>query len=126
MRASGHAVGEAEWFREDAYEAGMTDAEIDDLTDFLSKTPDAGRVVQGTGGCRKLRWARPGGGKSGGYRVVVTFFTGPDVPVWLITVYLKGEKENLTKAERNLLAVLTKEIVRSCKARVVSVKRRRA
>ena len=117
-----HTVGEAEGFRAATYEAGMTDADIESIISFLAVTPDAGQVIPGTGGCRKLRWARAGGGKRGGYRVV-TFFTGPDIPVWLITAFAKNEKANLTKAERNALAGLTKGIAEAYRARVVSAKR---
>ena len=62
-----------------------------------------------TGGCRKLRVAGRGKGKSGGYRTI-TFFSGEMMPVFLITVFGKGEKSNLDKAERNKLRVLTKLI----------------
>jgi len=74
--------------------------------------------MQGTGGCRKVRVAGKGRGKSGGYRVI-TFFTGPDLPVFLITVFGKGETANLTKAERNELAKLTKILVAEYGKRVV-------
>jgi len=62
--------------------------------------------MQGTGGCRKLRHKKPGSGKSGGYRVV-TWFGGGDIPVFLLTVFGKNERANLSKAERNELAKLT-------------------
>lgn len=117
-----HTVGEARGFRESAFDAGMTAEEIEELTLYLAAHPQAGAVMQGTGGCRKLRWARPGKGKSSGYRVI-TFFTGPSIPVWLITVFAKGEKENLTKAERNALAGMTKKIVEAYKSRVVPARR---
>lgn len=65
--------------------------------------------MPGTGGCRKLRIARPGQVKSGSYRVI-TFYTGPDWPVFLLTVFGKNEKANLTKAERNALGEYTKRI----------------
>ncbi len=117
-----HTVGEAQGFRPAAYDAGMTDDEVEAIISYLAMNPEAGQVIPGTGGCRKLRWARPGGGKSGGYRVV-TFFTGPDIPVWLITAFAKNEKANLTKAERNTLAGLTKGIAEAYRARVVSAKR---
>lgn len=65
--------------------------------------------MPGTGGCRKLRWRKPGQGKSGSYRVV-TYFDGEDIPVILLTVFGKGEKTNLTKGERNLLAKATAQM----------------
>ena len=58
--------------------------------------------MPGTGGARKLRWAVRSKGKSGGVRVI-TFFSGPPVPVFVLTVFGKGEKINLSQAERNAL-----------------------
>lgn len=77
----------------------MGDDEVLRLKVFLSENPDAGDLIPGTGGARKLRFARPGKGKSGGYRVV-TFYTGEDIPVFLMDVYAKGEKINLSARER--------------------------
>ena len=87
----------------------MTEGEVADLVSFLSENPRAGDEMAGTGGCRKLRFARRGAGKSGGYRAI-TFLTGLEMPVFLITVFAKGEKANLTKAEQNKLGVIAKEI----------------
>jgi len=56
----------------------------------------------GTGGARKVRFAGRGKGKSGGYRVI-TFFGGDDIPVFLLNVFSKGERANLSKTERNEL-----------------------
>ncbi len=69
-----------------------------------------GVEIRGTGGCRKFRFAGRGKGKSGGYRVV-TFFTGESLPVYLITVFGKDMKDNLSDAEANELKKLTKQIV---------------
>lgn len=77
-------------------------AEHDALVDYLAANPDAGDVMPGTGGARKLRWSRQGRGKSGGIRVI-TFFSGPPVPVFLLTAFGKGEKINLSRAEQNAL-----------------------
>lgn len=80
----------------------LTEKELRALVDHVAANPDAGDVMVGTGGARKLRWAAKGRGKSGGVRVVA-FHGGPAVPVFLLTVFGKGEKVNLTKAERNEL-----------------------
>ncbi len=66
--------------------------------------------MPGTGGARKLRWAVRGKGKSGGVRVI-TFFSGPPVPVFVLTVFGKGEKINLSQAERNALRKVLSELV---------------
>ena len=61
-----------------------------------------GEVISGPGGARKFRWALPGRGKSGGVRVI-TFYTGTSLPVFLLGVFSKNTKINLSKAERNEL-----------------------
>ena len=72
------------------------------LIDYIAVHPDAGDVMARTGGARKLRWAAAGKGKSGGVRVI-TCFSGPLVPVFLLTIFGKGRKINLTRAEQNEL-----------------------
>ena len=64
------------------------------------------------GGARKLRWATGGRGKKGGVRVV-TFHVGPTVPVFVLTVFAKGEKANLSKADRNELRAVLGQLVAS-------------
>jgi hypothetical protein len=85
-----------------AKKAGMTDEERVAAVDVIAANPSAGTVIPGTGGCRKVRIAREGGGKSGGYRVV-TYFTTTHAPVFLLTVISKGKRANLTKSQRNEL-----------------------
>jgi len=88
----------------------LADEEIDELIEFLAVHPQAGVMMPGTGGVRKLRWAREGKGKSGGARVIY-YFHNDSVPVFLLTIYGKGKKDNLSKAERNELAKLVKVLV---------------
>ena len=97
-------------FRRAALDVGMTEADFDKLEDLLGRNPQAGEEMVGTGGCRKLRFARPGHGKSGGYRVI-TFFTGAELPVFLLTVFAKNERANLNQAERNALSTMTAALV---------------
>lgn len=119
-----HTVCELKSFQRDAAEAGMTQDEIDELIDFLSLDPMAGEEIQGTGGCRKVRVAGRGKGKSGGFRTV-TFYSGLELPLFLVTVFSKGERSNLSKADRNYLAKLTKELISEYRKKVVKVERRR-
>jgi hypothetical protein len=100
-----HAVCETHAFRRAAARCGMTDDEVTALIEYLAVNPSAGDVIPGTGGCRKLRWAGRSKGKSGGYRTV-TFYTGALSPVYLLTVFGKGAKANLSKAECNALAAI--------------------
>ena len=113
-----HTVLETHAFHRAAGEAGMSEREVEKLITYLSLYPDAGEEIVGTGGCRKLRIAGRGKGKSGGYRVI-TFYTGVFLPVFLITVFSKGERANLSRAECNALKVLTKTLLSGYAKRLV-------
>ncbi len=97
-----HIVVETPTYQRSAERAGLTEAERTAIVTLLAADPTAGEVMEGTGGARKLRVAGRGKGKSGGYRVI-TFYAADDVPIFLLDLYGKGEKANLTKAERNAL-----------------------
>lgn len=112
-------VAELNAFRKHADLAGMADEDIEELVAYLGENPEAGEEIQGTGGCRKVRFAIRGNnkGKSGGVRTI-TFYSGDLMPVFLITVFGKSQKVNLTKAERNGLKKLTDAIVQEYAIRV--------
>ena len=109
-------------FRNAAKAAGMTEEEIGELISFLAENPDAGDVIEGTGGCRKLRVAGRGKGKSGGYRVI-TFFSGPSLPIFLLYAYAKGRKDDISKEQRNALADQTKTLAASYAPKIVGRRR---
>lgn len=113
-----HSVVELATFLRAAEREGISEAERARIVDLLAADPTIGDVIKGTGGCRKVRVAGRGFGKSGGYRVV-TFFSGPMIPVFLITVYGKGFKDDLTDGERNGLLGLSAELVAHHMRRVV-------
>lgn len=94
----------------------MTAQEMSEVVDMLAADPTCGDVIRGSGGCRKVRVAGRGKGKSGGYRVV-TFFSGPDIPAFLLTVFGKGERSNLTDAETIQLATVAKALADAHKSR---------
>lgn len=73
----------------------LTDEELRDLKLFLSMSPDAGAVIPGSGGCRKLRWKGRGRGKRGGYRVIYFYRSEPE-QLWLLTIYAKSEMESIS------------------------------
>ena len=112
-----HTVCELKSFEQAAKNTGLSRAEVGDIVDFIAATPDAGDEIPFTGGCRKFRFAGKGKGKSGGYRVV-TFFSGPDIPVFLITVFAKGDKANLSRAEANQPGTLTDILKQTYRKRV--------
>lgn len=90
-----------------AANAFYSDAEREEIVQTIAADPEAGDLMPGTGGYRKLRFARRGMGKRGGARVIY-LYGGEDFPIFLITVYAKSEKGNLSKAERNDLAKMAK------------------
>jgi len=73
--------------------------------------PNAGVLIKGTGGVRKLRWARSGRGKSGGFRVIY-YFHSQEMPLYLLTLFGKKEKANITKKERNILSGMVRDLVK--------------
>jgi hypothetical protein len=90
--------------------------EMADIVNTVAKNPEAGDVMQGTGGFRKFRVGREGMGKRGGGRVVY-IYRNEAFPVFLITVFPKNEKANLSKAERNTLKKRADEIFESYEAK---------
>lgn len=83
----------------------LNEAERKAIIDYLAAHPRAGDIMEGTGGIRKLRWARNSKGKSGGVRVIY-YYHDQRIPLYLLTVFGKNEKSNITKSERNELAKL--------------------
>ena len=88
----------------------LSEADRRAVVDHLAAHPKAGDLIEGTGGVRKLRWARDGRGKSGGVRVI--YYVHSDaMPLYLLTMFAKNERANISKAERNELAGLVDVLV---------------
>ncbi len=90
-------------------QAIFSEAEREQIVSTVAADPECGKIMQGTGGFRKVRVGRTGMGKRGGAGVVY-ILRGGAFPVFLVTAYAKNEKENLTKKERNDLAKRGDEI----------------
>lgn len=87
----------------------LDDEDFMQLQDLLMASPEAGDVIEGTGGLRKLRFAdsRRGKGKRGGLRVIYYYWTGgPEF--WLFTLYGKDEMSDLSPRQRAALKQLVK------------------
>jgi hypothetical protein len=67
--------------------------ERQEFINYIAANPEAGDIIRESGGCRKVRWSRPGTGKRGGVRVI--YFLAPDGTVWLLIVYSKAKFDNL-------------------------------
>lgn len=81
--------------------------EMIDLQRELIENPMKGSFVQGTGGARKIRMRMPGRGKSGAR--IIYYFVDLRGEIWLLDVYLKSDKDNLTSSEKQKLFTFIKE-----------------
>lgn len=105
-------------FLAQAEDEGMGEKELAALTDLLAANPTAGVLIPGSGGCRKVRIARSGQGKSGGFRVV-TFYAPPSMPVYVFAALAKGSRTNFSDAEVKAMARLAKTILAAFRPRAV-------
>lgn len=105
-----HGVVEMPFYLADAKAAGVSDDERDIIADVIAADPEAGDLIPGTGGARKVRVAGKGKGKSGGYRVI-TYYAAADVPVFLLRLVSKGQRADISKAERNDVRIALETIV---------------
>ncbi len=87
----------------------LSDEDLKTLQQQLLINPQAGAVMQGTGGLRKMRFAFPGQGKSSSSRVLYVDFVVAE-KIYLIFAYPKNEKDNLSKEERNNIKKLIERI----------------
>ena len=92
----------------------LTRDEQDRVVEMIARDPTCGVVLKETGGIRKVRFAAGERGKSGGVRVVY-YFHSDVMPVFLLTLFARNEKDNLSKSERNSLAALVGELARHFK-----------
>jgi hypothetical protein len=104
-------VVETPAFLSDARSLELPDGQRLAIVTWIAAHPNAGKVIEGTGGARKVRFAGKGKGKSGGYRVI-TFFSGTDIPVFLLNVFAKNEKPDLTLEERLVLKTVLEKMVK--------------
>ena len=85
-------VAETEIFQRYAAEV-RKEAEREQFINWIAANPESGVVIVGSGGCRKVRWATTGRGKSGGARII--YFLHSDDTIWLLIVYTKAKFDNL-------------------------------
>lgn len=93
------------WFLARWKEMGLTDNDMRRLEQELLANPKVGKVMQGTGKVRKMRFAFEHSGKSGSSRVIYVDFDVYE-KIYLLDAYAKNEKDNLSKSERNELKQL--------------------
>lgn len=71
-----------------------SEEERDEFIAWIARNSEAGEVIRGSGGCRKLRWTRKGMGKRGGVRVIY-FNRLSEGEIWLLLIYAKSAQENI-------------------------------
>lgn len=94
----------------------IADQERDRLIAYLASNPEAGQVIPGTGGARKIRWAVPGKGKRGGARTSY-YYHNEQVPLFLLDIYAKSQKATLSEADKRSLQRLLPLLVSRYKTR---------
>ena len=86
----------------------IDDDEYRSLQIALMLRPEQGPVIRGTGGLRKVRWARPGGGKRGGLRVVY-YWAPSESAFFMLYAYSKNDQGDLTAAQARALGAVVRE-----------------
>jgi len=87
-------VAETQTFLRQAHDV-WSDDEREAFIDFIARNPEAGDIIRDGGGVRKVRWGRQGTGKRGGARVIY-FFHDLDTPLYLLLVYAKAVRTDLS------------------------------
>ena len=87
----------------------LSDDEYADLQNVLVDNPERGDIILGGGGIRKLRYALPGRGKSGGVRAIY-YWLRDDHQIYMLLIYPKSKKDNLPDRETALLREFVKEL----------------
>jgi len=86
-----------------------SDEERAALVDHMARNPEAGDVIPGTGGVRKMRWGRAGSGKRGGARVIY-FYHDMDRPLYLLLAYAKAQASDLNADEKKIVTAIAATI----------------
>ena len=90
----------------------LSQDEREQFIEHIACNPTAGAVIRDTGGVRKVRWGAAGRGKRGGVRVIY-YYHSERIPLFLLTVYTKAHKTDLSPAEKAAMRRLVAEIVAS-------------
>jgi hypothetical protein len=87
----------------------LSDEDFRALQNMLLADPARGDIIRGGGGIRKIRFAMPGRGKSGGVRVIY-FWSKPKDRIYLLVIYPKSRKDDLSDQETAILREYVKEL----------------
>jgi hypothetical protein len=104
-------IAELKGFSEQANDV-FTMSEWEALTQCLSVNPGYGEIIPETGGVRVVKWPAASQGKGGHVRVVY-YFRDLNIPVYMLAIYERGERLNLTSADKRIIRALVEEVVAS-------------
>jgi mRNA-degrading endonuclease RelE of RelBE toxin-antitoxin system len=104
-------IAETHSFQKEAQKI-LGENELDKLKDFLSKNPKSGDIIPGLRGIRKIRWQVNQKGKSGGSRIIY-FFYNTNIPVFLLDIYTKSSKSDLSSKEKKIMNNMVDELIES-------------
>lgn len=107
-----HTVVETPEYLRTARTTGLSEEDRWRIVEHLARRPGAGDLIPGTGGARKVRLGGRGHGKRGGYRVI-TAFADRSTPVFLLAVFAKGDRVDLSTAERGELRHLLADLFKA-------------
>jgi hypothetical protein len=100
-------------FNKDCKSEKIKEVDVEKLENELEEEPEKGKLIQGTGGLRKIRMSIDGKGKSGGARVI--YYYQLNEIVFLITLYKKNTKENISNNDKNKMKKIVEQIKQSLK-----------
>jgi mRNA-degrading endonuclease RelE of RelBE toxin-antitoxin system len=89
----------------------MSDDEYRKIQLALVLRPEAGKIIPGSGGLRKIRWKSSGSGKRGGLRLIY-FWDVQEDRIYMLLIYKKSEQEDLTPSQLKILRNLVKEFLK--------------
>jgi hypothetical protein len=86
-----------------------TEEERLEFIDYIARNPDAGAIIPGSGGVRKVRWSRQGSGKRGGVRIIY-YYLHMGAPLFLLMIYAKADRDDLSPEAKRAAQKLTARI----------------
>jgi hypothetical protein len=101
-------VTETPYFENEAKNL-ITDEEKTDFINYIAENPETGDLIIGTGGLRKIRTGAKNQGKRGGARVVY-YYHDDDMPLYLLSIYGKNKKSDLSSDEKKAMKTLVNHL----------------
>lgn len=85
---------------------------IEEMLEYIARNPLSGDVIEGTSGCRKLRWRRnKNTGKSSGMRTIYYFYN-ESMPIYLLLSYAKNQRDNISQETKSILKAMVTDLTK--------------